>query len=270
MPELPEVETSCRGIRPHIAQQVIKKVIVRQPQLRWPVPVDDLQALEGTTLLAVNRRGKYIKLEFAHAYVMIHLGMSGNLRIVSENEAIVKHDHLDFVFESGVILRLNDARRFGSCLYQSGNKLHSLLAKLGPEPLSADFDVKYLFERSRGKKQAIKNFIMDSHVVVGVGNIYAAEALFRAGINPKRAAGNISKKRYAVLVDAIKTVLAAAIEQGGTSLKDFVGGDGKPGYFKQALNVYGRDGQSCLQCSSTIKKIVQGQRSTFYCSSCQN
>ena len=270
MPELPEVETSCRGIRPHIEDQLLEQVTVRNGRLRWPVPEAELLALQGKRLEAVTRRGKYIKLIFNSGYVLLHLGMSGNVRIVKASEPVLKHDHIDFAFTNGNILRLNDPRRFGCCLYQEGlDQEHGLLGVLGPEPLSEAFDAELLWQRSRGKKQAVKTFIMDSHVVVGVGNIYAAEALFRAGINPKRAAGNISKKRYIVLTDAIKTVLAAAIEQGGTTLKDFVGSDGKPGYFKQELQVYGRVGEPCNICGKNIKNVNLGQRSTFYCGSCQ-
>ena len=270
MPELPEVETSCRGIKPHISGQTLSTFTVRNGRLRWPVPVAEITALEGRVLQDVQRRGKYLKLMFDCGYVIIHLGMSGNVRIVQGDEPVQKHDHLDFSFANGNILRLNDPRRFGCCLYQADiNSDHSLLAVLGPEPLHDSFNAESLYQQSRGKKQAIKMFIMDSHIVVGVGNIYASESLFRAGINPKRAAGNISKNRYIVLVQAIKDVLTEAIAQGGTTLKDFVGGDGKPGYFKQQLQVYGRVGEACIHCDGFIKKINQGQRSTFYCSHCQ-
>ncbi|NRB37837.1 MAG: bifunctional DNA-formamidopyrimidine glycosylase/DNA-(apurinic or apyrimidinic site) lyase [Pseudomonadales bacterium] len=270
MPELPEVETSCRGIKPHIEGATLQKVTVRNAKLRWPVPVAELTALEGRTLNAVQRRGKYLKLIFDSGYILLHLGMSGNVRIVQQDEVIQKHDHIDFSFTNGNILRLNDPRRFGCCLYQADNSVeHDLLKVLGPEPLADVFNAELLYQCSRGKKQAVKTFIMDGHVVVGVGNIYAAESLFRAGINPKRAAGNISKARYIILVQVIKAVLAEAIAQGGTTLKDFVGGDGKPGYFKQELQVYGRAGEPCTICSQNIKKINQGQRSTFYCSHCQ-
>lgn len=271
MPELPEVETSCRGIRPHILDSTLLEVTVRNGRLRWPVPEADLVALQGLSLLDVQRRGKYLKLVFESGYILMHLGMSGNVRIVAAAEGVGKHDHLDFRFSNGNILRMNDPRRFGCCLFQFDRSIdHPLLAALGPEPLSDDFDAEQLFQRSRGKKQAVKAFIMDSHVVVGVGNIYASEALFRAGINPKRAAGNISKSRYLLLVQSIKAVLAAAIEQGGTTLKDFVGGDGKPGYFKQQLMAYGRAGEPCLRCDdASIKKLTQGQRSTYYCPACQ-
>ena len=270
MPELPEVETSCRGISPHISGEVLTKVTVRNAQLRWPVPVAQLEALQGEVLKSVQRRGKYIQLMFDSGYVLLHLGMSGNVRIVCADEAVKKHDHIDLAFANGSVLRLNDPRRFGCCLYQEGCDIaHPLLEKLGPEPLSSDFEGDYLFLRSRKKTQAIKTFIMDSQVVVGVGNIYAAEALFQAGIHPMRAAGTISKKRYIKLLHAIKEILSLAIEQGGTTLKDFVGSDGKPGYFKQKLHVYDREGEKCVQCDKMIKKITIAQRSTYYCGQCQ-
>lgn len=270
MPELPEVETSCVGIRPHIQGKQLSHMIVRHERLRWPVPVDDLDRLTGKILRRVERRGKYLKFMFDCGYLLIHLGMSGSVRIVDGNAIVEKHDHIDWVFHDGVILRYNDPRRFGCCLYHDEvTSEHALLAALGPEPLTDDFNVDQLFQASRGKKQAVKTFIMDSHVVVGVGNIYASESLFKAGIHPKIQAGRVSKKRYALLVAAIKEVLAAAIAQGGTTLKDFVGGDGKPGYFQQELLVYGRGQAPCKRCGNGIKKITLGQRSTYYCSLCQ-
>lgn len=296
MPELPEVETSRLGITPHIQKQKIAQIIVRNPKLRWPVPVAELEALAGQVIEKVERRGKYLKLICQTGYILIHLGMSGSLRILKGHQLQVskksskrssqsksehqpehkseykpeKHDHIDLICENGAILRYNDPRRFGCYLFQKDNtQEHKLLAVLGPEPLSEDFTAAFFYQHSRGKKQSIKTFMMDSHIVVGVGNIYASESLFLAGIHPNASAGRVSLKRYEKLVIAIKQVLAAAIEQGGTTLKDFVGSDGKPGYFKQQLNVYGRESQPCVACSSTIKKIKQGQRSTFYCPKCQ-
>lgn len=269
MPELPEVETSRRGIAPHIEGCELQQVIVRNAHLRWPVPTEELRALQGLELQQVSRRGKYLRLHFATGYILIHLGMSGSVRIVTAQQPAAKHDHLDLIFANGNILRLNDPRRFGCCLFQADDEEHALLQSLGPEPLSETFNADYLFRRSQGKSQAVKAFIMDSHEVVGVGNIYASESLFRAGIHPKRAAGRISQPRYEKLVTAIKTVLAEAIEQGGTTLRDFVGSDGKPGYFKQELQVYGREGEDCPHCGNPVKRITLGQRSTFYCGQCQ-
>lgn len=271
MPELPEVETTKRGIEPHVKGRAVSKVVVRQPQLRWPVP-DNLHALlKGQKILSVERRAKYLFFVTAKGTLITHLGMSGSLRIVAENEPAGSHDHLDFWLETGKVMRYTDPRRFGAMLWTQDDPLtHKLLATLGPEPLSADFDGDYLYGRSTGRAVAVKQFIMDSHVVVGVGNIYANEALFMAGIHPKRAAGKISRQRYRRLVEAIRVILGRAIEQGGTTLRDFVGGEGKPGYFKQSLNVYGRGGESCKVCEAGLREIRIGQRSTVYCSHCQS
>ena len=270
MPELPEVETSARGIRPHIDGQKLSRMVIRRKNLRWDIPKQQLQTLEGEHLLSVSRRGKYIILAFRSGSMLIHLGMSGNLRIVDSSTEVKKHDHIDAEFENGKILRLNDARRFGCWLFTEGAiDEHHLIQKLGPEPLTDDFSLEYFWQSSRGKKQAVKTWLMDSHLVVGVGNIYACESLFLANISPKAEVGRLSKKRLARLLLVVKQVLSAAIERGGTSLKDFVGSDGKPGYFKQELQVYGRAGQPCCVCQRPVKQIVQGQRSTFYCASCQ-
>ena len=270
MPELPEVETSCRGIRPFIEGQVVTAINVYDTRLRWPVDVDALHGCVGLSILSVSRRAKYLQLQTRDGTVLIHLGMSGNVRILMQPQPPVKHDHVDMVFANGVTLRYHDPRRFGCWLWQPRDTLHPLLASLGPEPWDAVVTADYLYQRARGKQQSIKLFIMDSHVVVGIGNIYAAEALFRAGIHPNRAAGNVSKARFAQLLLAIQAILAAAIDNGGTTLKDFLGSDGKPGYFKQQLHVYGRAGDACDACGAAIKKIVQGQRSTFYCGACQH
>lgn len=270
MPELPEVETTCRGIQGHIEGKSVSEVIIRQPKLRWPVSPELGSLLPGQGIRKVSRRGKYILLESAAGYVIIHLGMSGSLRIAKAKEELKKHDHVDIVLKNGDILRYHDPRRFG-CILWAGSEpyKHVLLEKLGPEPLTDDFNADQLFTLSRKRGSAIKTFIMDSHNVVGVGNIYANEALFMAGIRPTRKAGKVSKSSYIKLVKAIKAILADAIEQGGTTLRDFVGGDGKPGYFKQSLSVYGRGGDVCEKCQAKLKEIRLGQRSTVYCPLCQ-
>ena len=270
MPELPEVETTRRGIEPHLQGRVIARVIVRHPMLRWPVPADLPQLLEGQRIAGVERRGKYLLLPFARGTLLLHLGMSGSLRLVEAGAAVGKHDHLDIELDSGQALRLTDPRRFGAVLWQPADAgEHELLADLGPEPLTDLFDDAYLWQRARGRSAPVKAFLMDSHVVVGVGNIYANEALFAAGIRPDRAAGKISLARYERLVDEVKRVLARSITQGGTTLRDFVGGDGKPGYFRQQLLVYGRGGEACRQCAAELIEVRLGQRSTVYCRNCQ-
>lgn len=268
MPELPEVEVSRLGISPHITDQKVSKVIIRNPNLRWPVP-DEVKSAEGQIVDSVSRRAKYLLLNTKVGSIILHLGMSGNLRVVDKSVPLLKHDHVDIEFGNGAVLRLNDARRFGACLWQAPDTEHELMGKLGPEPLTDDFTDIHLFEKSRNKQVAVKNFIMDNHVVVGVGNIYANESLFKAGIHPNRAAGKISKKRYEVLTQHIKETLANAIEQGGTTLKDFIQTDGKPGYFAQELLVYGRSGEACVKCDQKLKEIRLGQRSTVFCGHCQ-
>lgn len=270
MPELPEVETTGRGIAPWVEGQCVTAVLVRHAGLRWPVPPALARELPGCVIEQVRRRGKYLLLRTVRGHVLVHLGMSGSLRIVEPGAEVKKHDHVDFALANGKILRFHDPRRFGCILWLSGDPLqHPLLAALGPEPLDEDFNADYLFARSRKRSAPVKQFIMDSHVVVGVGNIYANEALFLAGILPSRKAGSISKARYVRLVAAIKQVLAEAIRSGGTTLRDFVGGDGKPGYFKQRLHVYGRGGEPCTRCGGRLTEIRQGQRTTVYCSRCQ-
>ena len=269
MPELPEVETTLRGIEPWLKNKTIKEVTVRQPKLRWPVE-QAVQQLEGQKIRRLSRRAKYILVETDVGTAIWHLGMSGSLRLVDKNEEPGKHDHIDWQISNGKVLRYHDPRRFGALLWQAPDATESEhLDHLGPEPLSEAFDVDYLFQRSRGKSQAIKQFIIDGKVVVGVGNIYANESLFMAGIRPTTAAGKVSKARYEKLVACIKLVLEQAIAQGGTTLKDFVGGDGKPGYFAQELLVYGRGGKACLHCGALLKEIRQGQRATVYCPKCQ-
>lgn len=270
MPELPEVETSRRGIKPHILNKKVIDVIVRQKQLRWPIPSALKKQLIGHKIQQVERRGKYILLRTQAGTVILHLGMSGSLRILNKSVAAEKHDHFDILFNNNKVLRLRDPRRFGSVLWTTSDPLkHKLLINLGPEPLSEEFTAEYLFALSRSRKVVIKTFLMNSHIVVGVGNIYANESLFRAGINPKRAANKISLARYQKLVPAIKSILEKSIEQGGTTLKDFINEDGKPGYFQQTLAVYGRASKPCIQCGKIITQITQAQRSTFYCSQCQ-
>ena len=268
MPELPEVETTCRGIAPHILDRKVRDVIVRESRLRWPVPPQLRKTLAGARFTAVNRRAKYLLLETDRGILMVHLGMSGSLRIMPADTPALFHDHIDLVLDDGRCLRYHDPRRFGSFHWLQSLD-HPLLDHLGPEPLAAAFDGAYLYERSRGRRIPVKQFIMDGKIVVGVGNIYANEALFMAGLHPARAAGRVALLRYESLAQTIKAVLGDAIEQGGTTLRDFVGGDGSPGYFAQQLRVYGRQGQPCRVCKSALKEIRQGGRSTVYCPDCQ-
>jgi formamidopyrimidine-DNA glycosylase len=270
MPELPEVETTRRGIAPALEGRTIVALVVRERRLRWPVPRGLETKLTGQNITGLHRRAKYLLLETPAGSAMIHLGMSGSMRIVPEHEKPEKHDHFDIVTNAAAIVRFNDPRRFGSLLWAGRNPLeHPLLAELGPEPLGPDFTGEYLWQSSLGRKASIKQHIMNSKVVAGVGNIYANEALFRAGIHPTRAAGRIALPRMQLLAEEIQAVLSDAIKQGGTTLRDYRGGDGKPGYFKQQLLVYDRGDQPCTKCSQPIKRIVQGQRATYYCGNCQ-
>ena len=269
MPELPEVETSCRGIRPHIVNSTVSDVIIRQSKLRWEISANLMTHLQNKKLNSIDRRAKYLLLNFESGTLLMHLGMSGSLRICALNSAVEKHDHFDLVFEK-CLLRYTDPRRFGAILWLGKNLLESkLLNNLGPEPLNGGFTAGKLYKQSRKRKLPIKQFIMDQKIVVGVGNIYATEALFIAGISPIRSAGNISLKRYQTLVDAIKRILTEAIKQGGTTLKDFVGGDGKPGYFQQTLHIYGKTGCDCPKCGEKLKSIKLAARNSVYCSKCQ-
>lgn len=269
LPELPEVEVSRLGISPHLIHQKIEKIVVRQRQLRWPIP-QQIHLAEGQQIVNIQRRAKYLLIETKLGRIILHLGMSGSLRVVSANTQVKKHDHVDIVLTSGLCLRLNDARRFGACLWQGIDDAPlRLFANLGPEPLTDDFNGNRLFDLSRSKSIAVKNFIMDNKVVVGVGNIYANESLFKAGIDPRKMAKTISKKRYLRLAPIIKQVLADAIEQGGTTLKDFTQADGNPGYFTQSLLVYGRKGKPCVTCQTPIESAMLGQRNTFFCTKCQ-
>ncbi|CAO1660834.1 MULTISPECIES: bifunctional DNA-formamidopyrimidine glycosylase/DNA-(apurinic or apyrimidinic site) lyase [Salinicola] len=270
MPELPEVETTRRGIAPHVEGREIVEVIVRQRRMRVPVPDDLESTLIGARFGELSRRAKYLLLPLGERTLLWHLGMSGSLRIARIGDPPKKHDHVDLVFESGQILRYHDPRRFGFVDWLKGDAAtDTRLSRLGPEPLSPDFDGQRLYRLSRGRRAAMKTFIMDNAVVVGVGNIYATEALFMAGIDPRRAAGRVSLERFERLAEAIKTVLAAAITQGGTTLRDFVSGTGEPGYFAQRLNVYGRAGEPCRHCGIALRHIVLGQRATVYCTFCQ-
>jgi formamidopyrimidine-DNA glycosylase len=270
MPELPEVETTLRGIAPHIVKRTVEHVIIRQARLRWPIPDDVAVHITQQELLAITRRGKYLLFEFATGHAIIHLGMSGSLRIVAAGTLPNAHDHFDWVFGKQV-LRYHDPRRFGCLLWIDGEpSAYKLLNKLGPEPLTDEFTADYLYQRSRKRTQAVKQFIMDSHIVVGVGNIYANEALFMARIKPIRKAGSLTKAQCEEFVKCIKFVLQRSIDQGGTTLRDFVGGDGKPGYFQQQLLVYGRGGEACTQCAKPLKEIRMNDRATVYCVNCQN
>jgi formamidopyrimidine-DNA glycosylase len=269
MPELPEVETSRRGIEPWIVDTRITKVVVRDRRLRWPVAQGVERKLEGQSIHSVDRRAKYLLVNTGNGTAILHLGMTGSVFIVDRDTPAGIHDHFDFELDSGKSLRFRDPRRFGSFHWSDDPLAHPLLAALGPEPLGDEFDGEYLWRTSRGRKVSVKQFIMNAKVVVGVGNIYASESLFLAGINPKRAAGRIARHRYEVLAKAIRDILSRAIKAGGTTLRDFYGGDGEPGYFKQQLEVYDREGEHCRHCNTLIKAFVQGQRSTYYCKSCQ-
>ncbi len=269
MPELPEVETTRRGIAPLVEGQEVTGVVTRQPRLRWLVPEFLPAVLPGQRLRQVARRAKYLLLRFDRGTLVLHLGMSGSLRVVQAHTPPAAHDHFDLVLGNRC-LRLRDPRRFGAVLWtEEPPETHPLLRHLGPEPLSADFSGEYLYQRSRGRHAPVKSFIMNNQVVVGVGNIYASEALFAAGIHPGRAAGRISLARYRRLAESIQTTLESAIGQGGTTLRDFQQVDGNPGYFVQSLQVYGRAGAACPRCGGTIRQRVIGQRSSYYCPGCQ-
>jgi len=267
MPELPEVETTLRGIEPHITGHLIAQFTVHNGSLRWPVTGGISEIVQGQRVVAVTRRAKYLLLQLERGSMMVHLGMSGSLRLVDPSEARRKHDHIEMLMSNGKCLRYHDPRRFGAWLWSENG--HRQLDHLGPEPLTEDFGADRLFLLSRNRKMAIKPFIMDNYVVVGVGNIYAAEALFRSGIRPDREAGKVSRVRYEKLTVNIKDILQAAIVQGGTTLRDFVNGNGEPGYFQQTLMAYGRGGQPCYQCQKELRDIRLGQRSSVFCPSCQ-
>ena len=272
MPELPEVETTARGMSPHLVGQRIESFELREARLRWPVDGELVDSLVGVTVRSVTRRSKLMLIHLDNDQTLIsHLGMSGSWRICDPNEALKKHDHLLLTLASGRQARYHDPRRFGSFECTATAKLneHPRICGLGPEPLTDDFTAQRLFDLSRGRKGPVKAFIMDNAVVVGVGNIYATEALFTAGIAPNRAAGRISLTRYQALTSEIKAVLARAIEQGGSTLRDFTNSEGQPGYFAQTLQVYGRSGEQCVRCKSDLKTAVIGQRTSVWCPSCQ-
>jgi formamidopyrimidine-DNA glycosylase len=270
MPELPEVETSLRGIGPHLQGRTIERLVVRERRLRWPVPQSVDEAVAGEPIETLSRRAKYLLLGLPSGALILHLGMSGSLRVLAATTAPGPHDHVDLVLDDGNCLRLRDPRRFGSLHWaERPVEAHPLLARLGPEPLGPAFDGAYLHRHSRGRRAPVKTFIMDSRIVVGVGNIYASESLHRAGIHPHRPAGRIARARYDGLAEAIKSVLRAAIAEGGTSLRDFVQEDGNPGYFARALKVYGREGEPCPGCGEPIRQRRIGQRSSFFCARCQ-
>lgn len=273
MPELPEVETTCKGIQPASERQIITKIVIRNKNLRWPVPSEITTELIGQKVLRVHRRGKYILIDTAIGTLMIHLGMSGTLRTLPAGSDVKKHDHVDICFENGQILRLNDPRRFGSVHWQPLEKgpveAHPLLAKLAPEPLSHDFNGNYFYQKAKTRSVAIKSLVMNSSVCVGAGNIYANESLFMSGIHPQTPAKNLTKTQCEELVGNIKSVLSKAIEQGGTTLKDFMSPEGKPGYFVQELQVYDRENEPCRKCATPIQRIILNQRASYFCPSCQ-
>ena len=267
MPELPEVETTRRGVMPYLINETIAGVIVREPRLRWPVSPRLNRLLKGRRIREVGRRGKYLLVHADNGCLIVHLGMSGSLRVVDPASAPRKHDHIDIVMNSGHCLRYHDPRRFGAFLWTAQPHQHALLKQLGPEPW--DLSAAYLYDRARGRSQSIKSFIMDSHTLVGVGNIYASESLFEAGVDPRRQAGRIALLRFERLRAAIVTVLEQAIGYGGTTLRDFVAADGNPGYFRQVLRVYERDGQPCRICQRPIDHSVILGRATYFCKQCQ-
>ena len=295
MPELPEVETTRRGLAPHLEGRRIEAVTLRRPDLRWPIPREISDLLPTSTITSVRRRAKYLLMDTEIGTAIWHLGMSGSLRVLAVDTPVRAHDHVDMLIEgfaptpslprtrgreknaahalhassNARVLRFNDPRRFGCLLWQPPGETHELLRELGPEPLSEDFDGDYLFQRSRGRNVAVKAFLMDQKVVVGVGNIYVAEALFAAGVSPMRAAGKVSRERYADIAREVRTILDYAIRRGGTTLRDFISPDGAPGYFEQELSVYGRGGAPCPRCGRALKQSMLAQRATTWCGHCQ-
>jgi formamidopyrimidine-DNA glycosylase len=275
VPELPEVETTLRGIRPHLEGRRIERLVVRQPRLRLPIPADLPERLAGLSIGGLTRRAKYLLVEVGGGCLILHLGMSGSLRLVTAGLAPTRHDHVDLVLTDGRALRLHDPRRFGLLIWTPDPPAlaatrHPLLRDLGPEPLEDGFDGAHLFAQSRGRRVAVKSLIMDGTVVVGVGNIYASESLFLAGIHPARACNRIALPRYLRLAETIRTVLKASIVQGGTTLRNYVQEDGNPGYFARLLRVYGRTGEPCPTCGTALREQRIGQRSSFYCARCQH
>ena len=269
MPELPEVETTRRGIAPHVEGHFVTRVILRRANLRWPIPDEISHVFAGQRIQQVARRAKYLLLHTQPGAALIHLGMSGSLRVLDGSMPVRAHDHVDIELDDGRLLRFNDPRRFGCLLWQPAGTVHELLQALGPEPLDDDFDGDYLFARSRGRTAPVKALLMDQRIVVGVGNIYVAEALFAAGVRPQRMAGKITRKEAHALVAAIRRILAHAIDRGGTTLRDFLKPDGEPGYFEQELFVYGREGEACKRCATPVSVRRDAQRSSFFCRVCQ-
>ncbi|HAS6349064.1 TPA: bifunctional DNA-formamidopyrimidine glycosylase/DNA-(apurinic or apyrimidinic site) lyase [Vibrio vulnificus] len=269
MPELPEVEVSRMGITPHLLNQTIQSLIFRTPKLRWVIP-SELKKLQGQVIRHIGRRAKYLIIETDVGSAIVHLGMSGSLRVLDADFPAGKHDHVDLKLSNGKVLRYNDPRRFGAWLYAAPNEDHSVLGNIGPEPLTDVFDGAYMFEKAQGKRVAVKQFIMDNKIVVGVGNIYASESLFRSRILPTRTTMSLSAEEWQRLVSHIKQTLQTAIEQGGTTLKDFSQADGKPGYFAQELQVYGKAGEPCPECGEAIQELKIAQRNTFFCPRCQH
>lgn len=284
MPELPEVETTRRGLAPHLEGRRVVDVTLRRPDLRWPIPREIVDLLPSSTIATVRRRAKYLLMDTGIGTAIWHLGMSGSLRVLPPDTPVRAHDHVDLLVEpargrgASRVLRFNDPRRFGCLLWQPAGETHALLRELGPEPLAGPdevapgmpvFDGDYLYERSRGRAAPVKAFLMDQKIVVGVGNIYAAEALFAAGVSPLRAAGKVSRERYAAIADAVRRILAHAITRGGTTLRDFLAPDGAPGYFEQELSAYGRGGEPCPRCGRPLKQAMLAQRATVWCGHCQ-
>jgi formamidopyrimidine-DNA glycosylase len=274
MPELPEVETTRRGLAPHLEGRRIASVTLRRPDLRWPIPREIVDLLPTSTIASVRRRAKYLLMDTEIGTAIWHLGMSGSMRVLPVDTPVKAHDHVDLTIDGKGragprVLRFNDPRRFGCLLWQPPGETHELLRELGPEPLSEDFDGDYLFQRSRGRNVAVKAFLMDQKVVVGVGNIYVAEALFAAGVSPMRAAGKVSRERYADIAREVRAILDYAIRRGGTTLRDFISPDGAPGYFEQELSVYGRGGAPCPRCGRALKQSMLAQRATTWCGHCQ-
>jgi formamidopyrimidine-DNA glycosylase len=286
MPELPEVETTRRGLAPHLQGRYVLDVTLRRKDLRWPIPKEIRNLLPGQRIDAVRRRAKYLLMDTQAGTAIWHLGMSGSMRVLPADTPVLAHDHVDLSIE-GVgrakpkVLRFNDPRRFGCLLWQAPGETHELLRDLGPEPLpdtarnsepafdGPKFDGDYLYERSRGRRAPVKAFLMDQKIVVGVGNIYAAEALFAAGVSPLRAAGKVSRERYGAIAEAVRAILGYAIERGGTTLRDFLSPDGAPGYFEQELSAYGRGGEPCPRCGRPLKQAMLAQRATVWCGHCQ-
>ncbi len=279
MPELPEVETTRRGLAPHLEGRRVIGVTLRRPDLRWPIAREIETLLPSQTILSVRRRAKYLLMDTDAGTAIWHLGMSGSMRVLPADTPVRAHDHVDVIIDSSGIegkdrasskvLRFNDPRRFGCLLWQPPGDTHTLLRDLGPEPLSDDFSGALLFERSRGRKVAVKAFLMDQNIVVGVGNIYAAEALFAASVSPLRAAGKVSRERYDAIAQSVRTILSYAIARGGTTLRDFISPDGTPGYFEQELSAYGRGGEPCPRCGRPLKQAMLAQRATVWCGHCQ-